>query len=89
MEKRDELCNTEQVTRFLQQHIQDVALERESSSELVFGIKRGAARQLTSLITALDEQCSTLAINGYGISMTTIEEVFLKFTLCPLVDGLA
>lgn len=43
VEKR-ELCNTEHVKRFLQQHIQDVALERESSSELVFGIERGASR---------------------------------------------
>ena len=87
MEKQ-ELCNTEHVTRFLQQHIQDVALERESSSELVFGIKRGASRQMTRLITALDQQSSALAINGYGLSMTTIEEVFLKSVLYRLGDFL-
>ena len=66
------------MTHFLRQYIQKIVLERESLSELVYGIKRGASRALARLIQLLDEQTEALSINGYGISMTTIEEVFLR-----------
>jgi hypothetical protein len=56
-----------------------VRLERETSSELVFGIKRGASQYIGPLINALDEKQKQIAIDSYGLSMTTIEEVFLKF----------
>jgi hypothetical protein len=56
-----------------------VKLERESSSELVFGIKRGASQYIGPLINALDEKRRDISINSYGLSMTTIEEVFLRF----------
>jgi hypothetical protein len=66
------------MTQFIREYVDDVVLERETSLELVFGIKRGASKQIGQLINALDEQYQNIAINGYGLSMTTIEEVFLK-----------
>ncbi|CAF2638906.1 unnamed protein product [Rotaria sp. Silwood2] len=78
---KQDVCNTESVAQFIQQHVQTVVLERETSSELVFGIKRGATQNIGRLIRGLDEQCQQLAINGYGLSMTTIEEVFLRFII--------
>jgi hypothetical protein len=53
-------------------------LERESSSEMIFGIRRNESKQIGQLIHALDEQSKQIGIESYGISMTTIEEVFLK-----------
>ncbi|CAF4837663.1 unnamed protein product, partial [Rotaria magnacalcarata] len=61
----------------VQQIIQTVDLERETSSELVFGIKRGSTQRIAELIRYLYERRQQLAINGYGLSMATIEEVFL------------
>ncbi|CAF3058558.1 unnamed protein product [Rotaria sp. Silwood2] len=78
---KQDVCNTENVAQFIRQHVQTVVLERETSSELVFGIKRGATQNIGRLIRGLDEQCQQLAINGYGLSMTTIEEVFLRFII--------
>jgi hypothetical protein len=75
------MCNTENITQFIQERIHDVVLERETSSELVFGIKRGASEQIGQLINALDQQREDIAINGYGLSMATIEEVFLRSIL--------
>ncbi|CAF1000356.1 unnamed protein product [Rotaria sordida] len=75
---KQDMCNTDNVAQFIRQRIQTVVLERETSSELVFGIKRGATQHIGQLIRGLDEQCQQLAINGYGLSMTTIEEVFLR-----------
>jgi ATP-binding cassette subfamily A (ABC1) protein 3 len=76
--EKTEICNTENITRFIQGYIHDVVLERETSLELVYGIKRGASQYIGQLINALDEQRQDIAIDGYGLSMTTIEEVFLR-----------
>jgi len=75
---KKEMCNTENITRFLREHVPDVVLQRETLSELVFGIKRGASQQIGRLINALDGHSQDIAINGYGLSMTTIEEIFLR-----------
>jgi ATP-binding cassette subfamily A (ABC1) protein 3 len=77
IEKTD-ICNTKNITRFIREYVPDVMLERETPLELVFGIKRDASQHIGRLINALDQQQQYIAINGYGLSMTTIEEVFLK-----------
>ena len=53
-------------------------LERESSSGMVYGIRRSESEQIAPLIRALDEQSESIGVNSYGLSMTGIEEVFLK-----------
>jgi len=45
---------------------------------MVFGIRRTESKQIGSLIHALDEQSENIGVESYGLSMTTIEEVFLK-----------
>ncbi|CAF4744310.1 unnamed protein product [Rotaria sp. Silwood1] len=75
---KQDMCNTDNIAQFIRQRVQTAVLERETSSELVFGIKRGATQHIGRLIRSLDEQSQQLPINGYGLSMTTIEEVFLR-----------
>ena len=75
---KQEGYNSDNVTRFIGEHILEITLERESSSELVYGVKRGMSRELARFIHVLDQQCQHLNINGYDVSMTTIEEVFLR-----------
>ncbi|CAF4705689.1 unnamed protein product [Rotaria sp. Silwood1] len=75
---KNETCDIQQVTQFFQEHVQTAVLERQSASELVFGIKRGVSQRISGLINTLDEQGSNIGIKGYGLSMTTVEEVFLK-----------
>ena len=77
MEKQDKRPSAP-ITQFIQSHVSNVVLERESAAELVYGIKRGESRHIEKLITALDEQKQTIGINSYGLSMTTIEDVFLR-----------
>ncbi|CAM4954605.1 unnamed protein product [Rotaria socialis] len=75
---KQDACNRDIIVQSVQQIIQTVDLERETSSELVFGIKRGSTQHIAELIRCLSEQQQQLAINGYGLSMATIEEVFLR-----------
>jgi hypothetical protein len=66
------------ITTFIRQHIRNIVLERESSSEMIFGIRRSESKQIGQLIHALDAESTNIGIENYGLSMTTIEEVFLK-----------
>ena len=77
MEKQDQHPSAP-ITQFIQSHVGNVALERESAAELVYGIRRGESKQIERLITALDQQKQAIGINSYGLSMTTIEDVFLR-----------
>ena len=46
---------------------------------MIFGIRRSESKQIGQLIHALDEQNVDIGVESYGLSMTTIEEVFLKY----------
>ncbi|CAF2474933.1 unnamed protein product [Rotaria sp. Silwood2] len=72
---KNENCDIQHITQFFQEHVQTAVLERQSPSELVFGIKRGTSQRISRLINALDEQGSNIGIKGYGLSMTTVEEI--------------
>ncbi|CAF4355583.1 unnamed protein product, partial [Rotaria sordida] len=75
---KQEQYSSDRITQFIQQHVGNVVLERESAAELVYGIKRGESKQIERLINALDQNTQTIGINSYGLSMTTIEDVFLR-----------
>jgi hypothetical protein len=77
MDKQNQF-SSEGITEFIRGYVGNVVLERESAAELVYGIKRGESKQIESLINALDQQKQTIGINSYGLSMTTIEDVFLR-----------
>ena len=75
---KKEIGDSGVITRFVQDRVSEVVLEREVVSEMVFGIKRGEAKQIEQLIDGLDRESNNIGINGYGLSMTSIEDVFLK-----------
>ncbi|CAF1258424.1 unnamed protein product [Rotaria sp. Silwood1] len=75
---KQEECFSDRITQFIQEYVGNVVLERESAAELVYGIKRGESKQIELLINALDQNKQTIGINSYGLSMTTIEDVFLR-----------
>jgi len=78
IDKKDQF-STERVTQFIQEYVPNIVLERQSAAELVYGIKRtGESKEIEGLINALDQKKETIGINSYGLSMTTIEDVFLR-----------
>ncbi|CAM4944466.1 unnamed protein product [Rotaria socialis] len=75
---KNETYQNERITAFIQRYIPMIALERESISEMIFGIRRTESKYIGKLIHALDAVSTDIGIESYGLSMTTIEEVFLK-----------
>ncbi|CAF2146243.1 unnamed protein product [Rotaria magnacalcarata] len=77
MDKQD-ISSSDRITQFIQGYVGSVVLERESAAELVYGIKRGESKNIEQLISGLDQNKEAIGINSYGVSMTTIEDVFLR-----------
>ncbi|XP_050748329.1 ATP-binding cassette sub-family A member 13 [Gymnogyps californianus] len=68
-----------QVTSLVQTHIPEAFLKENSGTELTYVIPEGADKtSFKGLFQALDQSLHHLHVTGYGISDTTLEEVFLK-----------
>ncbi|KAM8934127.1 glucosylceramide transporter ABCA12-like [Pelodytes ibericus] len=78
-------CDSEMVTSLIQSHIPEAKLKEDVGGELVYVLppfRAEISSAYLSLLRALDTKMSDLQIGCYGISDTTIEEVFLK-----LIEG--
>ncbi|XP_062972176.1 glucosylceramide transporter ABCA12 [Elgaria multicarinata webbii] len=76
-------CDTSAVTAMIQSHLPDAFLKEDIGGELVYALppfnsKVSSAYQ--SLLSGLDSGLSDLHIGCYGISDSTVEEVFLNLT---------
>ncbi|CAF1325514.1 unnamed protein product [Didymodactylos carnosus] len=76
---KDVLCEERQVRSHIQQSCQNIIFDRESVSELRFGIPRGQESQVQYLIDSLARSQKQLKIKNYGIATMTIEDVFLQY----------
>ncbi|XP_041267626.1 ATP-binding cassette sub-family A member 13 [Onychostruthus taczanowskii] len=68
-----------QVTSLVQTHIPEAFLKDNSGTELTYVIpERADKTSFKGLFQALDQSLQHLHVTGYGISDTTLEEVFLR-----------
>ncbi|XP_075175813.1 glucosylceramide transporter ABCA12 [Anomaloglossus baeobatrachus] len=82
----DNVCDSQRVTALIQSHIPQATLKEDVGGELAYVLPPFSAAisgAYLSLLRDLDTNLNDLQIGCYGISDTTIEEVFLKLT-----DGL-
>ncbi|KAM4824544.1 LOW QUALITY PROTEIN: ABC-type organic anion transporter ABCA8-like [Urocitellus parryii] len=73
----NELCTQEKITSLVKQHIPDAKLAAESEGKLVYTLPLETTHSFPELYTDLDSNPG-LGIENYGVSMTTLNEVFLK-----------
>ncbi|KAK7506564.1 hypothetical protein BaRGS_00002039, partial [Batillaria attramentaria] len=78
-------CNHETVTTFLQNHVNGIEFQRSHGKELAYTIPLAEVANFADLFKALEAtseggetKAQSLAILNYGVSMPTLEEVFLK-----------
>uniref|UniRef100_A0A8C3AW17 ATP binding cassette subfamily A member 12 n=1 Tax=Cyclopterus lumpus TaxID=8103 RepID=A0A8C3AW17_CYCLU len=68
---------------FIQAHVPEARLKEALGSDLVYSLPpftSSNASSYRSLLTALDSNLDALQLGGYGISDTTLEEVFLQLS---------
>ncbi|XP_062459511.1 glucosylceramide transporter ABCA12 [Pezoporus occidentalis] len=78
-----EECDTTAVTSLIQSHLPEAYLKEDIGGELVYvlpPVKSTVSGAYQALLRALDTSLSDLHLGCYGISNTTVEEVFLNLT---------
>uniref|UniRef100_A0A8C2S886 ABC transporter domain-containing protein n=1 Tax=Capra hircus TaxID=9925 RepID=A0A8C2S886_CAPHI len=82
---RDERCNTERITSLITQHISDAKLTAESEERLVYTLPLERTDRFPDLCRDL-ENSSHQGIMNFGVSMTTLTEVFLNLKGRSAID---
>lgn len=71
-------CDTGAVVRLISQMIPGAKQMGDVGSELSFLLPRDQGAQFPQLFTTMEDNRSRLGLDSYGVSVTTMEEVFLK-----------
>lgn len=71
-------CITAEVTSLLRNHIPNIKVESDIGTELSYLLDEQNVSVFQEMLRDLEEKSEQLDIESYGISLTTLEEVFLK-----------
>ncbi|TKS67350.1 ATP-binding cassette sub-family A member 12 [Collichthys lucidus] len=78
-----EQIDNAELKSFIQAHVPEARLKEAQGGDLIYSLPpftSSNASSYRSLLTALDSNLDDLQLGGYGISDTTLEEVFLQLT---------
>ncbi|XP_048344338.1 cholesterol transporter ABCA5 isoform X1 [Sphaerodactylus townsendi] len=81
----DRYCNTEGTSSLVRQHIPGASLLKQNEEQLVYGLPFKDMDKFSALFSDLDTH-SHLGFISYGVSMTTLEDVFLKLEVEAEID---
>nr|XP_012602865.1 ATP-binding cassette sub-family A member 8 [Microcebus murinus] len=81
----NEICVQENITSLVKQHIPDAQLSTASEGKVVYTLPLERTNKFPELYKDLDS-CPGLGIENYGVSMTTLNEVFLKLEGKSAID---
>ncbi|CAG9334830.1 unnamed protein product [Blepharisma stoltei] len=70
--------HTQSVKDFIREYIPEASLMSDVHAEITFQIPNSSSSKFTEFFAALDKQLNFLQLPSYGISVTTLEEVFLR-----------
>ncbi|GJQ88078.1 hypothetical protein Trydic_g13091 [Trypoxylus dichotomus] len=71
-------CDVNGVTNILKAHIPNIKVETNIGSELSYILAENQSSVFEKMLRDLENGSRSLGINSYGISLTTMEEVFMK-----------
>ncbi len=70
--------HSEEVITLLKAHVPDTKVVTDVGQEISVQLPQTASPQFPALLTELDANLESLHLTSYGVSVTTLEEVFLK-----------
>lgn len=71
-------CDISKVSGVIHSHVPGAVMESNAGAELSFILPEDSVKNFEALFTQLEKNKKDLKISGYGASLTTMEEVFLK-----------
>lgn len=72
-------CNRDLLCHILRSYIPDVRVETDIGSELSFVLRESYIGVFQKMLEELERRMTECSISSFGISLTTMEEVFLKY----------
>ncbi|KAL6030427.1 hypothetical protein STEG23_011452, partial [Scotinomys teguina] len=79
------LCDTMKLSSVIYYHIPDAILESSIGEEVIFILPKKTMPRFEALFTDLEQRQTELGISTLGVSVTTMEEVFIR--VCKLADS--
>jgi ATP-binding cassette subfamily A (ABC1) protein 3 len=76
--KRKNECDVGGVMQVVKSHIVEAAVQRETGAEMTIVLPKLSAAKFPALFGELEKRQDVLGIESFGVSVTTIEEVFMK-----------
>ncbi|KAH8342539.1 hypothetical protein KR059_012502, partial [Drosophila kikkawai] len=71
-------CNVDAVTQLINRHLPYLKPERELGTELAYRLPHNETKKFPALLADLDENYVKLKLSGYGLSVATLEDVFME-----------
>uniref|UniRef100_A0A182MJU0 ABC transporter domain-containing protein n=1 Tax=Anopheles culicifacies TaxID=139723 RepID=A0A182MJU0_9DIPT len=71
-------CDKQRVLAILRKYIPEVRIETDIGTELSFVLREDYLKVFQPMLEELEDKMSSCGISSYGISLTTMEEVFLR-----------
>ncbi|GMF37448.1 unnamed protein product [Phytophthora fragariaefolia] len=76
--KDDATCDDNDVSAFVTSFVPSAQLLSNVGSEIAFQLPLHSSSSFAAMFAELDRQLQTLGLLSYGVSVTTLEEVFIK-----------
>eukprot|EP01114_Cavostelium_apophysatum_P013017 TRINITY_DN3066_c0_g1_i2.p1 TRINITY_DN3066_c0_g1~~TRINITY_DN3066_c0_g1_i2.p1 ORF type:complete len:1610 (-),score=443.90 TRINITY_DN3066_c0_g1_i2:33-4862(-) len=71
-------CDTKHIAEIVTKNIDNSQMTEENSSEIIFSLPLKNVKQFPKLFRKLETKRESLHIASFGVTLTTLEEVFLK-----------
>lgn len=71
-------CDVNILTIFIKSYIPKAILESQVCAEVTYLLPFSESKKFETLFTELEEKMEELGIESFGVTATTMEEVFLK-----------
>uniref|UniRef100_A0A8D2E3W9 ABC transporter domain-containing protein n=1 Tax=Sciurus vulgaris TaxID=55149 RepID=A0A8D2E3W9_SCIVU len=76
--QREPLCDVEKISAMIQSHVPGAELENDIGDELSFVLLKEYTHRFEALFDELEKNQKELGIANFGVSISTMKEVFLK-----------
>ena len=71
-------CVVDTLTSVITRHVPSAKLENQASAELTYILPQSETSRFEPLLAYIEQNMLQLGVRSFGISMATMEEVFLK-----------
>ena len=79
--KTSDSTDVKPITNLIQFHVNDAKLQTSAGTEVSYSLPHENSHKFEVLFTEIENRRQKLGIDSYGVSITTMEEVFLKYLI--------